>query len=205
MDFSKQPDDSPKNIRTEDRGTRVPAPDHVDPTMREVDAEVKNPDSLPAREQKGGGVRSHASTESTKRRSDSTRTIPPARSATRDTVSANGKAPARHAERSPGEQSTTREGSGWKLRPRGMEPGRVLERWNHVQSDFVDDPQTSIREADALAAEVAEAVVTELEERRTELRSTWDGTGIEDTETLRLALRDYRSFVRHLSGDSGRT
>lgn len=70
-----------------------------------------------------------------------------------------------------------------------------------MQIGFVDDPRSSVVEADALAAEVAEAVVAALEERRTALRAAWDEAEGVDTEALRLALRDYRSFVRHLAGD----
>lgn len=202
MDFSKQPDDSPDSIRTESRGTRVPAPDHVDPSVKDVNAEVTDPGSPPARGTREAGRRERSWSEPAEQSHGTSANVPPARSAARGTVSANREASTPPVEDSPNER--TQNDSHWELRPHGLKPGQVHDRWNHVQSDFVDDPQTSIREADALAAEVAEAVVTELEERRTKLRSTWEGAGIEDTETLRLALRDYRSFVRHLSGEPGR-
>ncbi|MGW9556188.1 hypothetical protein ACWGSK_16940 [Nocardiopsis sp. NPDC055551] len=101
---------------------------------------------------------------------------------------------------SPGRPSK-RDGEPWRLRPQGLEGSGVLDRWKEVQIGFVDDPRSSVAEADALAAEVAEAVVAALEERRTALRAAWDGAEDVDTEVLRLALRDYRSFVRHLSGE----
>ena len=88
----------------------------------------------------------------------------------------------------------------WRLGPRGLKPGEVRDRWKEAQGGFVDDPRGAVRDADALAEEVADAVVAELGARRSALRSAWsDGDG-SDTESLRLALRDYRSFVDHLVG-----
>lgn len=88
----------------------------------------------------------------------------------------------------------------WRLRPRGLAAREVRDRWNQAQGEFVDDPPHSVREADALASEVAEALIAEIEARRAALRSVWNDTDA-DTEALRLALRDYRSFVRQLAGD----
>ncbi|WP_435112519.1 hypothetical protein [Nocardiopsis synnemataformans] len=85
-------------------------------------------------------------------------------------------------------------------RSRGAKLERVRERWNATQGRFVDDPHGAVREADALAAEVADAVVAEIEERRSALRSAWNEGEGTDTESLRVALRDYRSFVEHLVG-----
>jgi len=81
-----------------------------------------------------------------------------------------------------------------------MEPGEVRERWRETQGGFVDDPRAAVQEAEALATEVADALVAEIEARRSALRSAWsDGDG-SDTEVLRVALRDYRSFVEELVG-----
>lgn len=215
MDFSKEPDDSPKGPQSANNGSWVPAPDHVDPSVTEVDAEVTAPGPLPARESRGGGRRQRASAKPTEQRSGTPPTVPAARPSVRDAASTNGSAPTdtgvpaggsastQRPGPSPGERTTTGEEDPWVLRPRGLESERVLDRWNQVQSGFVDDPHTSIREADALAREVTEAVITALEEQRTALRATWDGAGDGDTEALRLALRDYRSFVRHLNGNTG--
>ncbi|NYH54876.1 hypothetical protein HNR06_004465 [Nocardiopsis arvandica] len=116
-----------------------------------------------------------------------------------------GGAPARKAapRRASRPRSTAdRSGRPWLLRPRGLDPDGVRQRWIGTQGAFVDDPQESVREADALAAEVAEAVVAAIEERRSVLRAAWsDGEGT-DTESLRLTLRDYRSFVKGLLGDT---
>ncbi|WP_223830362.1 hypothetical protein [Nocardiopsis quinghaiensis] len=116
-----------------------------------------------------------------------------------------GRAPAKRAapKRASRQRSTAdRSGQPWLPRPRGMDPDEVRQRWSRTQGGFVDDPRQSVHEADALAAEVADAVVSAIEKRRSALRSAWsDGEGA-DTESLRLTLRDYRSFVQGLIGDT---
>ncbi|WP_174546707.1 hypothetical protein [Nocardiopsis dassonvillei] len=107
-----------------------------------------------------------------------------------------GTAPGRVPEQ-PG-AGTDRPGPADGPRARGAKLERVRERWNATQGKFVDDPHGAVREADALAAEVADAVVAEIEERRSALRSAWNEGEGTDTESLRVALRDYRSFVEHL-------
>lgn len=85
---------------------------------------------------------------------------------------------------------------GWRPRPRGVDPGTARDRMSGAVTAFVDDPRGAVSEADALAAEVADALVAEIESRRSALRAAWDEGA--DTETLRLALRSYRSFVQSL-------
>lgn len=110
----------------------------------------------------------------------------------------------------PGHSGTgagTADGS-WSPHPRGLDPGEVRSRWNETQGRFIDDPQQAVREADALASEVAKAVVAEIESRRSALRSAWSdgdsgsGSASGDTETLRVSLRDYRTFVQRLIGEN---
>ncbi|GHD27731.1 hypothetical protein [Nocardiopsis kunsanensis] len=94
------------------------------------------------------------------------------------------------------------EGDPWRIAPQGMDPKGLKERWTGTQGGFVDDPARAVREADALAAEVADAVVAGIEARRAQLRAVWDGEGARtDTESLRLVLREYRSYVERLAGD----
>jgi hypothetical protein len=84
----------------------------------------------------------------------------------------------------------------WRPRPRGVDPGSARDRMSGAVTTFVDDPRGAVAEADALASEVADALVAEIESRREALRAAWDEGA--DTETLRLALRSYRSFVQSL-------
>lgn len=93
-------------------------------------------------------------------------------------------------------------GGAWTLRPRGLEPSEVRNRWRDTQGGFVDDPRAAVQEAETLASEVADALVAEIEARRSTLRSAWSEGDGSDTEVLRVALRDYRSFVEELVGRS---
>lgn len=91
-------------------------------------------------------------------------------------------------------------GRPWHLRPRGIDMDDVRSRWHATQGAFIDDPERAVREADELATEVCDAVVAEMDARRTALRSAWEGGEGRDTESLRLAMRDYRVFVENVIG-----
>ncbi|GAB1516109.1 hypothetical protein [Actinophytocola sp. KF-1] len=69
---------------------------------------------------------------------------------------------------------------------------RLRTRWRELQADFVDDPQRAVREAD----EVVDEVVRTITDHRARLAGEWQGHT--DTEHLRLALREYRSFIDRL-------
>jgi hypothetical protein len=69
---------------------------------------------------------------------------------------------------------------------------RLRARWRELQADFVDDPAQAVREAD----EVVDEVVRTITEHRQRLAGEWQGHT--DTEHLRLAMREYRTFVDRL-------
>jgi hypothetical protein len=73
-------------------------------------------------------------------------------------------------------------------------------RWRDVQFGFVDDPGTSVRQADELADEVLSAFADALTTRRRELAERWRAQGAvpPDTERLRLVVQAYREFVDRL-------
>lgn len=119
----------------------------------------------------------------------------------------SGKGPAKAGRKRLPRRKPTPRGNGraeevWRLRPQGRAPEEVRTRWGTVQSEFVDDPAESVRAADVLASEVAEAAIAAIEARHTELRAAWQEGSDADTEALRLVLRDYRAFVRRLIGDT---
>jgi hypothetical protein len=72
--------------------------------------------------------------------------------------------------------------------------------WVRIQSGFVDDPRGSVTEAAALITQITSTLVSAVQERERTLRGAWDGSGDADTENLRNALRDYRSFFERLIG-----
>lgn len=69
--------------------------------------------------------------------------------------------------------------------------------WVRIQSGFVDDPHGSVTEAADLIAQITGTLVSAVQERERSLRGGWDSGGA-DTEVLRNALREYRSFFERL-------
>jgi hypothetical protein len=71
------------------------------------------------------------------------------------------------------------------------------DRWQNVQTGFVDDPKQAVRQADELVAAVISALATTFAEHKSELEGQWR-QGEPATEELRIALRRYRSFFDQL-------
>ncbi|MFF8602153.1 hypothetical protein ACF065_13370 [Streptomyces sp. NPDC015232] len=85
--------------------------------------------------------------------------------------------------------------------PRLMDPGdeeTFRTRWHELQSLFVDDPRRAVHEADALVADVMQKLATTFSDHRTSLEAQWRQGEEADTESLRTALRRYRSFFHRL-------
>ena len=72
------------------------------------------------------------------------------------------------------------------------------ERWDTIQSAFVDEPRDSVQRADALVAETMKRLATSFAEERASLEQGWSQGGEVSTEDLRQALRRYRSFFDRL-------
>jgi hypothetical protein len=68
--------------------------------------------------------------------------------------------------------------------------------WVRIQSGFIDDPHGSVTEAADLIAQITSTLVSAVQERERSLRGGWEGGA--DTEVLRNALREYRSFFERL-------
>ncbi|WP_306329558.1 hypothetical protein [Streptomyces venezuelae] len=71
-------------------------------------------------------------------------------------------------------------------------------RWHDIQSQFVDDPRKAVHAADGLVAEVMQQLAATFAEHRKTLESQWNRGEDVDTESLRTALRQYRSFFHRL-------
>jgi hypothetical protein len=74
------------------------------------------------------------------------------------------------------------------------------DQWRRVQADFVDDPRSSVTEAAGVVADAASRLEAALRDRQQSLRSSWDGNGQADTETMRQALLMYRRLLDKLIG-----
>lgn len=75
----------------------------------------------------------------------------------------------------------------------------LRERWLRIQSGFIDDPRASVTEAAGFVGEITTTIVSAVQERERGLRGAWDGNGDADTESLRNALREYRTFFELLT------
>lgn len=73
-----------------------------------------------------------------------------------------------------------------------------LERWRAVQADFVDDPRGSVRAGDTLVAEVMQALAQRFAEHKADLERQWSSGDEPETEDLRRALQQYRTFFDRL-------
>jgi hypothetical protein len=71
--------------------------------------------------------------------------------------------------------------------------GAAGRDWSQVLAMFVDDPRGSVAEASALVDEAINAFITAARARQESLAASWQAQGA-DTEQLRMALRDYRTF-----------
>ena len=77
---------------------------------------------------------------------------------------------------------------------------RFMRRWEDIQVGFVDDPQKSVKEADALVAEVMQQLAQTFAEEKQQLESQWSHGDQSSTEDLRVAVQRYRSLVDRLLG-----
>ena len=72
------------------------------------------------------------------------------------------------------------------------------ERWEQIQARFVDDPRSSVEQADALVNEVIHELETSFGSERETLEAQWLRGEDVETENLRVILRRYRSFFGRL-------
>jgi hypothetical protein len=72
-------------------------------------------------------------------------------------------------------------------------------RWDAIQIGFVDDPNSAVRQADELVAQVMARLAETFAKERSELEGVVGrDDGMASTENLRMALRRYRSFFQRL-------
>lgn len=81
---------------------------------------------------------------------------------------------------------------------KGEENGELRTRWNLIQSEFVNEPRTSVEQADALVVETLDRIQQAFSKQRTGLNEQWANHADISTEDLRIALQSYRSFFNRL-------
>ena len=72
-------------------------------------------------------------------------------------------------------------------------------RWSKIQAMFVDDPRNAVAEAAALADEAVGAFIATVRAQQAALTSSWQAEDA-DTEQLRAAFRQYRTFWNGVTG-----
>jgi hypothetical protein len=72
------------------------------------------------------------------------------------------------------------------------------DRWDEIQVRFVDEPQASVKDADALVTELMQRLADTFAQERGRLEAQWERGEEASTEDLRTALQQYRSFFRRL-------
>jgi hypothetical protein len=68
-----------------------------------------------------------------------------------------------------------------------------LSRWTRIQISFVEDPAAAVESAETLVREIGDAMLAGFRTRSSEFAAA--GGAAVDTESKRLALRRYRSFI----------
>jgi hypothetical protein len=74
----------------------------------------------------------------------------------------------------------------------------LRDRWNRVQTAFVDEPRRAVEEADGLVASAMKRLAEVFAEERSNLEKQWDRGDQVSTEDLRIALQRYRAFFQRL-------
>lgn len=75
---------------------------------------------------------------------------------------------------------------------------RFQNRWDEIQTGFVDEPRRAVEEADALVALAIRELAQSFANERTGLERQWDRGDDVSTEDLRQSLQRYRSFFGRL-------
>jgi hypothetical protein len=96
----------------------------------------------------------------------------------------------------PGERRLTRRSSIPLFAAGAADTFRI--RWLEIQANFVDEPATSVEQADLLVAEVMRQLARTFAEKRSKLEPQFAEGETISTEDLRIALQHYRSFFDRL-------
>ncbi|MGW4289685.1 hypothetical protein ACWEIK_22445 [Streptomyces sp. NPDC004673] len=79
-----------------------------------------------------------------------------------------------------------------------QEADTYRERWAKIQGTFVDDPKDAVRSADALVADVIQSLAATFADHKKDLEGQWSRGEQVETEGLRVALQQYRTFFNQL-------
>jgi hypothetical protein len=74
----------------------------------------------------------------------------------------------------------------------------LRSKWDRIQTGFVDEPKTAVKEADQLVSYAIKQLEESLSGACETLVRQWDRGDNVNTEDLRIALRKYRAFFDRL-------
>ncbi len=83
------------------------------------------------------------------------------------------------------------------LLPAGL-AATFQDRWEEVQTRFIDEPRGAVEEADRLVAELMQKLAESFAQERERLEAQWGRGEDISTEDLRVTLQRYRSFFQRL-------
>jgi len=93
-------------------------------------------------------------------------------------------------------------GAEWEGRPEPLlatsDADGFRERWQELQTAFVDDPREAVAGAHRLVGELMESLSQTFAREREGLEERWSGGEEPSTEDLRVALQRYRTFFERL-------
>ena len=72
------------------------------------------------------------------------------------------------------------------------------DRWQQVQSRFVDDPRGAVADADALVGDVTQTLTSRFADQRSGLERQWSEGEDVQTEDLRQTMQRYRTLFERL-------
>ena len=102
----------------------------------------------------------------------------------------DGRQTARRARRRPPPQTATADETREPLLPSDQSE-RFTTRWQEIQAGFVDEPQQSVEQADALVADLMQRLAAIFSQEREQLEAQWAQGDDVSTEDLRVALMRY--------------
>jgi hypothetical protein len=98
---------------------------------------------------------------------------------------------------SPAGAAASASNGGGSLLPADMD-ATFQQRWEEIQTRFVDEPRGAVEDADGLVANLMQQLAEGFAKERERLEAQWGRGEDISTEDLRVALQRYRTFFQRL-------
>ena len=94
-------------------------------------------------------------------------------------------------------QQGTENSGGEPLFP-GNELSELQNRWDKIQTSFVDQPRNAVKDAEQLVSSAMQRLSEVFSDERSKLERQWNSGSNVSTEELRVAFQRYRSFFQRV-------